>query len=70
MAKRKKPDQPVQGVTAMRTRRAGKPLLRAKIAPLPGSPKKRRLDILKGQFVVSPEFFEPLPEEELNSWGR
>ena len=27
--------------------------------------KQRRLGILKGTFVLPPEFFEPLPEEEL-----
>jgi len=31
---------------------------------------KRRLGLYKGQFDVGPEFFEPLPEEELALWER
>ncbi|HLY46279.1 MAG TPA: hypothetical protein VKQ73_11920 [Stellaceae bacterium] len=32
----------------------------------PGS--KRAFGALKGQFSVGPEFFEPLPEDELAAW--
>jgi len=58
----------MEGATARMTRRAGKRAARAEVAPGPGPPKKRRLNILKGQFTVPPEFFDPLPEEELDSW--
>jgi hypothetical protein len=40
-----------------------------KIASRRSSPKNRRLDILKGQFTVPSDFSDPLPEEELKSWG-
>jgi len=42
----------------------------AKLVPIRNAPKQRRLDILKGKFSVPPEFFEPLPEEELQRWGH
>lgn len=32
------------------------------------SRKKPLLGALKGQFTVDDSFFDPLPEEELNSW--
>ncbi len=36
----------------------------AEIRPLPTPlPRKRPLGLAKGQFVVPPEFFEPLPDE-------
>jgi prevent-host-death family protein len=41
----------------------------ARIIPVKAAPKRRKLDIMKGAFVVGPEFFEPLSEEELNEWG-
>ena len=32
---------------------------------------KRRPDVLKGKAVITDEFFDPLPEEELRAWeGR
>jgi antitoxin (DNA-binding transcriptional repressor) of toxin-antitoxin stability system len=31
---------------------------------------KRPLGLYKGQFEIGPEFFEPLPEEELALWER
>jgi len=40
-----------------------------KVASSSSSPKKRRLDILKGQFTVPSEFSDPLPEEELKLWS-
>lgn len=43
-----------------------KPLVR--IVPVEDSPKKRKLGILRGAFEVGPEFFEPLPEDELRYW--
>ena len=42
----------------------------AKIVPVKEPPKKRFLGIMKGEFQVSPEFFEPLPDEELEGWGQ
>lgn len=41
----------------------------ARIVPVEAAPKKRKLGIMKGEFVVGPEFFEPLSEEELKAWG-
>ena len=41
-----------------------------KLVPIRSVPKQRRLDLLKGKFSVPPEFFEPLPEEELQRWGH
>ena len=29
---------------------------------------RRKLGFLKGKLVVGPEFFEPLPEDELKRW--
>ena len=38
----------------------------AEIRPLPRAAKEPRpIGLAKGQFQVPPEFFEPLPEEEL-----
>jgi antitoxin (DNA-binding transcriptional repressor) of toxin-antitoxin stability system len=34
--------------------------------PKPAHP--RRLGMFDGQFEIGPEFFEPLPEEELKAW--
>lgn len=39
----------------------------AKIVPLPPKPK-RVFGRLKGKGRVGPEFFEPLPEDELRLW--
>jgi prevent-host-death family protein len=41
----------------------------AEIRPLPSKPKRRRpVGLAKGRFKVPPEFFEPLPEEELRGF--
>jgi hypothetical protein len=32
-------------------------------------PRKRPLGLFKGQFVVGPEFDDPLPEDELRLWN-
>lgn len=40
----------------------------ARLVPI-RKPKKRNLAILKGKFRVGPEFFEPLPEDELRAWN-
>jgi prevent-host-death family protein len=38
-----------------------------RLVPLSGK-GKRQLGFLKGKLVVGPEFFEPLPPEELDRW--
>ena len=40
----------------------------AKIVPMTPKPKPK-YGRLKGKGSVGPEFFEPLPEEELKLWG-
>lgn len=40
----------------------------ARLVPV-RKPKKRKLALFKGQFHVGPEFFEPLPEDELRAWN-
>ena len=42
----------------------------AKIVPVHAAPGKRRLDVLRGKFKVTAKFFEPLPDEELETWNR
>ena len=42
----------------------------AKLVPLEPPPKERKPGRLKGQFKVGPEFFEPLPPEELELWWK
>ena len=31
---------------------------------------RRKPGLMKGKFKVGPEFFEPLPQEELDAWGQ
>lgn len=45
--------------------RGDEPVVR--LVPIAGK-KRRNLGILKGKLVVGPEFFEPLPPEELDRW--
>jgi prevent-host-death family protein len=40
----------------------------AKIVPLKAPRKGRQFGALRGSISVCPEFFEPLPEQELTSW--
>jgi prevent-host-death family protein len=40
----------------------------ARLVPIAGKKGQRRLGILKGKLTVGPEFFEPLPDEELARW--
>jgi len=40
----------------------------ARLVAVKPSPKKRELGMFKGEFSIGPEFFEPLPEEELAAW--
>ena len=45
--------------------RGNKPV--AKLVPI--APKgQRRFGAMKGMFTIGPEFFEPLPSEELEEW--
>ena len=39
------------------------------LVPVRSCKGRRKLGILKGKLVVGPEFFEPLPPEELAQWG-
>jgi len=39
-----------------------------RLVPIPARKARRKLGILKGSLVVGPEFFEPLPPEELRHW--
>jgi prevent-host-death family protein len=40
----------------------------AQLVPLKTKPKSRReFGILKGKLIVGPEFFEPLPDDELEA---
>ena len=40
----------------------------AKLVPFRPAPVKRRFGALRGIISVGPEFFEPLPEQELAAW--
>ena len=46
--------------------RGSNPVVR--LVPIGGRKGRRELGILKGKLVVGPEFFEPLPSEELDRW--
>lgn len=46
--------------------RGSKPV--ARLAPLGQVKKKRTPGSMKGKLTVGPEFFEPLPEDELAGW--
>ena len=39
-----------------------------RLVPIKRRRGRRKLGILKGKLVVGPEFFEPLPPEELAGW--
>jgi prevent-host-death family protein len=39
-----------------------------RLVPIAAAKGRRKLGFLKGQLVVGPEFFEPLPEDELKRW--
>ncbi|HXC26088.1 MAG TPA: type II toxin-antitoxin system Phd/YefM family antitoxin [Gemmatimonadaceae bacterium] len=41
-----------------------------KLVPLEAVQPKRQFGVLKGQLAVGPEFFEPLPADELDAWGQ
>ena len=46
--------------------RGDQPVVR--LVPIAGKKKGRNLGILKGKLVVGPEFFDPLPPDELDRW--
>jgi len=46
--------------------RRDKPVVR--LVPLEQPKSKRQFGAMKGRASVGPEFFEPLPEEELKLW--
>lgn len=41
----------------------------ARLVPINGR-KPRRPGALKGQIALTPEFFDPLPPDELQAWGE
>jgi prevent-host-death family protein len=41
----------------------------ARLLPVEPSLEKRRIGFLEGQGSIGPEFFEPLPEDELRLWN-
>jgi antitoxin (DNA-binding transcriptional repressor) of toxin-antitoxin stability system len=46
--------------------RGGQPLVR--LEPLRGKKGQRKPGSMKGKLKVGPEFFQPLPERELEAW--
>ena len=40
----------------------------AKLVPVQRAAPKRQFGSMRGRAAIGPEFFEPLPEEELTSW--
>jgi prevent-host-death family protein len=46
--------------------RGPEPVVR--LVPLATSKGRRKLGMLKDKLVVGPEFFEPLPSDELSRW--
>ncbi len=47
--------------------RARKPV--ARLVAIDPAPESRRIGFMKGQGNAGPEFFDPLPEEELRLWN-
>ncbi len=48
--------------------RGKKPLV--KLVAIEGNLGNRKPGALKGKIRIGPEFFEPLPPEELDAWGQ
>lgn len=46
--------------------RGKQPVVR--LTPLKKPAQKRQLGLFKGEFQAGPEFFKPLPPEELDAW--
>ena len=42
----------------------------ARLVPLDRVPARRKFGSLKGKISVPAEFFEPLPQDELDSWEK
>lgn len=40
----------------------------ARLVPVQAEKRQRKPGALKGKLVVGPEFFEPLPDDELQAW--
>ena len=49
------------------TGRERKPV--ARIVAVDPAPERRRIGFMKGEGNVGPEFFDPLPEDELRLWN-
>lgn len=47
--------------------RGKKPVVR--LVPIAKPTGKRTLGLLKGKYKISPDFFDPLPQDELDAWG-
>jgi prevent-host-death family protein len=41
-----------------------------KLVPVGRTQPRRVFGSMKGRFVVPPEFFEPLPDDELDAWEQ
>jgi prevent-host-death family protein len=49
--------------------RGREPVVR--LVPVKPAPKKRPFGLFKDEaFELGPEFFEPLPDDELDAWGQ
>jgi prevent-host-death family protein len=46
--------------------RGKEPVVR--LVPIESPKRRRKLGVLKGKLVVGREFFEPLPDDELDRW--
>jgi antitoxin (DNA-binding transcriptional repressor) of toxin-antitoxin stability system len=42
----------------------------AKLVPFSPAPPKRQFGALLGKLSVSPEFFDPLPQDEIETWEQ
>lgn len=42
----------------------------ARLVPIATVPAKRQFGAMRGRARVGPEFFEPLPDEELDAWEQ
>jgi prevent-host-death family protein len=49
------------------TGRERKPV--ARIVALDPAPERRRIGFMKGEGSIGPEFFKPLPDDELRLWN-
>jgi prevent-host-death family protein len=48
--------------------RDGEPVV--KLTPVEKVQPKRQFGALKGRFTIPDEFFDPLPDDELEAWGQ